>query len=91
MALPGSDPIEMAAVTGGEREYLDGLKPSARLTLTKRPVAWRVYADDIFQPIVGLSTTDKKVVELLVGDRTMTGYFYNGRWMAQRFHSGLKQ
>lgn len=37
--------------------------------------------DDVFQPIVSLSTTDKKVVELLVGDRTMTGYFDSGCWM----------
>ena len=39
--------------------------------------------DDIFQPIVSLSTTDKTVVDLLVGDRVMTGYFDSaqGRWM----------
>jgi len=43
----------------------------------------RLTVDDLFKPIVSLSTTDHIVVELLVGDRVMTGFFDDtqGCWM----------
>ena len=45
----------------------------------------RLTIDDVFQPIASLSTTDKRVVQLLVGDRVMHGYFDSaqGCWMVQ--------
>lgn len=43
----------------------------------------RLTVDDLFQPIVSCSTSDRKVVDLLVGDRVMTGYFDpdHGCWL----------
>ena len=43
----------------------------------------RLTVDDLFQPIASCSTLDRQVVELLVGDRVMTGFFdsVKGRWM----------
>ncbi len=55
----------------------------------------RLTVDDLFQPIASLSTTDKQVVELLVGDRVMHGFFStpDGCWMVahgtQRIPEGL--
>lgn len=43
----------------------------------------RLTVDDLFKPIVSLSTTDRVVADLLVGDRVMTGFFDStaGCWM----------
>ena len=55
----------------------------------------RLTVDDLFQPIASLSTTDKNIVQLLVGDRVMHGYFdsAHGCWMVahgtQRIPEGL--
>ncbi len=61
---------------------LDETKPfTLRRLSMEKPKALTV--DDIFQRIVSCSTTDKQVVELLVGDRVMTGFFDSGPgcWM----------
>lgn len=55
----------------------------------------RLTVDDLFQPIASCSTTDRQVVELLVGDRVMSGFFDNakGYWLcnggATRMPEGL--